>query len=148
MPGLAFVVVPGGIVLIILTYVFCKQLRCLHKNIQEANGRLRGFLAERLLGVLVVCAFGKEEESEREVQGYIDEHRAACMRRIRFSNLCNIGFGGMIDAAYLVGIIWCGYGILAGTMSYGTFVGGVTAGRADPIPVCQYCRLICRATTQ
>ena len=41
------------------------------------------------------------------------------MRKNRFSNLCNIGFGAFMNGMYLLGVGWCGYGILVGTVSFG-----------------------------
>lgn len=43
------------------------------------------------------------------------------MRRTRFSNLCNVGFSGAMYGFMLFGVIYCGSGILHGTMSYGAF---------------------------
>ena len=48
------------------------------------------------------------------------DHQAARMRRNRFSSLANIGFGAAMSGMYLLGIGWCGYGILMGTISFGT----------------------------
>ena len=39
---------------------------------------------------------------------------------MRFSNLCNIGFSAAINGMYLFGVCYCGYGILIGTITYGT----------------------------
>ena len=44
------------------------------------------------------------------------------MKRSNFSNLCNIGSAGAMNGAYLLGIGFCGYGILNGTMSYGNLM--------------------------
>ena len=49
------------------------------------------------------------------------QHKAARMQRTVFSNLCNFGFGIVADGGYLLGAVYCGYGILKGTLSYGTF---------------------------
>ena len=50
----------------------------------------------------------------------MEAHEAARMRKNRFSNLCNIGFGAAMSGMYLLGVGWCGYGILMGTVSFGT----------------------------
>ena len=42
------------------------------------------------------------------------------MRKNRFSNLCNVGFGAAMNGMYLLGVGWCGYGILMGTITFGT----------------------------
>lgn len=44
------------------------------------------------------------------------------MRRNYFSNFCNTGFGVVMNALYVIGAAFCGYGILTRTMSYGTFM--------------------------
>ena len=48
------------------------------------------------------------------------EHRNARMKKNHFSNFCNIGFGTAMNGMYLFGVCYCGYGILTGTVSYGT----------------------------
>lgn len=50
------------------------------------------------------------------------DHHAARIRRNHFHNLCNVGFNVALDGVYLLGALSCGYGILTGTFSYGTFI--------------------------
>ncbi len=121
LPGLAFVILPGGAALMLLTWAFRKKLKALHRHIQESDGDLRSYLTERLGAMLVLRAFGKQESTRAEARSKMDTHRTARMRRNAFSNLCNIGFGIAIQGTYVLGAIFCGYGILTGSMSYGTF---------------------------
>ena len=44
----ASILIPGGALVLVLTYVFRKRMKRLHKAVQEADGRLRVFLQERL----------------------------------------------------------------------------------------------------
>jgi ATP-binding cassette subfamily B protein len=120
-PGVAWVLIPGGMLLVLLTYAFRKVLKRLHKHIQEADGRLRVFLSERLSSLLVVKSFAREEQTVQEANAKMAEHQSTRMKRNHFSNLCNVGFGLVMRGAYVGGAVYCGYGILAGTMSYGTF---------------------------
>ncbi|MBR1757301.1 MAG: ABC transporter ATP-binding protein [Lachnospiraceae bacterium] len=121
-PQVAWVLVPGGLLLALFTFLFRKQLKLLHKKIQEADGRLRIFLTDRLTSMLVVRSFGREEASMEQGEALMAEHKGARMRRSNFSNLCNVGFGMFIQGAYGAAAIYCGYGILTGNLSYGTFV--------------------------
>ena len=67
----------------------------------------------------------------------MEKHKDARMKRSNFSNLCNIGFAGAMNGAYLLGIGFCGYGILTGTMSYGNLMAIMQlVGQAKP--VCQH----------
>lgn len=121
-PRFFWVLVPGGTAMLALTYGFRKILKRLHKNIQEADGILRVFLQERLESLLIVRTFAKEQQTAAQADNLMEQHKAARMKRSNFSNLCNIGFAGAMNGAYLLGIGFCGYGILTGTMSYGNLM--------------------------
>ena len=119
-PGFAVVLVPGGILLIGITFLFRRKLKALHKDIQEKDGALRIFLQERLGSLMVLRAFGREKHAEADAKGYMAAHRDARMKRNRFSNLCNVGFGAVMNGAYIGSAIYCAFGILRGTISFGT----------------------------
>ena len=121
-PRFLYILLPGGAAMMLLTYAFRKILKRLHKRIQETDGALRVFLQERLESLVIVRTFAKEEQMTQQADALMDAHKAARMKRSNFSNLCNIGFAGAMDGAYLLGIGFCGYGILTGTMSYGNLM--------------------------
>lgn len=121
-PRFLYILLPGGAAMMLLTYAFRKILKRLHKRIQETDGALRVFLQERLESLVIVRTFAKEEQMAQQADALMDAHKAARMKRSNFSNLCNIGFAGAMDGAYLLGIGFCGYGILTGTMSYGNLM--------------------------
>ena len=119
-PRFAAILIPAGILLGFFTWLFRKVLKRLHKNVQEADGRLRVFLQERIGSLLMIRSFAAEKQTEAEAESRMREHRSARMRKNRFSNLCNIGFGTALNGMYILGVGWCGYGILIGTISFGT----------------------------
>ena len=119
-PAFAMILVPGGIMLIGITFLFRKKLKILHKDIQEKDGALRIFLQERLSSLMVLRAFGQEKNAEVQAASYMDDHREARMRRNRFSNLCNSGFGTVMHGAYIGSAIYCAFGIFHGKITFGT----------------------------
>lgn len=119
-PRFAAILIPGGALLVLFTWLFRRKLKRLHKKIQEADGRLRVFMQERIGSLLMIRSFAAEKQTEEEAEEKMQEHQAARMRRNRFSNLANIGFGAAMSGMYLLGVGWCGYGILTGTVSFGT----------------------------
>lgn len=121
-PRFAYILFPCGALLIFFTYVFRKKLKRLHKKIQEKDGNLRTFLQERLGSLIIVRTFSAEKQTEKDSLEKMQEHKNARMKRNHFSNFCNIGFGMAINGMYILGIIYCGYGILIGTVSYGTLM--------------------------
>lgn len=121
-PRFFCILVPGGISMILLTYGFRKILKHLHKNIQEADGALRVFLQERLENLLIVHTFAKEKQVVEQATELMEIYKATRMKRSNFSNLCNIGFSAAMKGAYMLGIGFCGYRILIGSMSYGNLM--------------------------
>lgn len=117
---LASILIPAGIIAIATGYFFRRILKRLHKKIQESDGRLRVYLQERISSMMVIHSFAAEEQTECEAGKKMDTHKADRMRRVHFSNIINIGFGSVMDGIYLFGIGYCCYGILTGTISYGT----------------------------
>lgn len=121
-PLFVWILVPGGLFALILTYVFRKVLKKLHKDVQEKDGKLRVLLQDHISSLLVLKSFAVEEQSEKEAFEKMREHQKARLRRVNFSNICNTAFAVAMNAIYLIGGVgYCGYGILMGTVSYGTF---------------------------
>lgn len=116
----AFILIPGGIVMIGLTIALRSVLKKMHKNVRESDGALRIFLQERIESLMVVKAFTAEKPSMEGADKAMEAHKAARMRRSDVSNLANTGFAGAMQAMVLVGVIYCARGILTGSVSYGT----------------------------
>ncbi len=121
-PRFLAILLPGGILIIIVSYSLRKNMKLLHKNIRQEDGKLRVFLQDTLGSMLVVRSFGVEDDVSEEASGKMDSHKKARMKHTRFSNICNSGMNLIMDGINLLGVVFCGYGILSGTMSYGTFV--------------------------
>lgn len=120
-PELGYLIVPGGIFLLLFSTVFRSTLKKLHRNIQEADGKLRVLISERLASMLIVRTFAKEEQTKQVAAEQMTVHRKARMKRNHFSNFCNLGLGAVVNSIYILGVLYCGYGILTGTVSYGSF---------------------------
>lgn len=121
-PRFAIILIPGGILLAVLTYGFRKILKSLHKKMQEKDGFVRTFLQENLGSLMVIKAFSAEQQSIKEAATRMGEHRKARIKRNHFSNICNVGFATAMQGSYVIGLIYCGYNLLMGTMSYGTLM--------------------------
>lgn len=118
-PRVLYFIIPGGLILAFFTTVFRKVLKNMHKRILEAYGRLRVFLVERLGSLMIVRTFAQEQQTIDNAADLMAEHKAEIMKHSNFSNICSIGFGVAMNGFYLLGAIFCGYGILTGSISYG-----------------------------
>lgn len=120
MPLVAVILIPGSILMGILSYFLRKYLRHLHKSMQLADGKARSFMQERLVSQLVVRAFSQEESSGKMAAEHMDDYIKARMRRFRFVNLSYTSLSTVMNGAQILGIGLCGWGVLKGVMSYGT----------------------------
>ena len=121
-PSFLYILIPGSLLLILTSYAFRKIMKRLHKQTQEADGKLRVFLSERLSSLVIIRAFTREKQTEKQADSLMENHRRVRMNRTRFSTFCNAGFSVLIQGAYVLGAGFCGYGILTGTMSYGNLM--------------------------
>ena len=117
---LGLVLIPCGLLAGLCAWGFRKRLKTLHMESQQKEGAVRIFMQEALGSLMVVKAFGRQDDTEARAEDRMQEHLQARMRRNGYSNACNLGFGTAMQGAYLVGLLFCGYGILNGSMSYGT----------------------------
>ncbi len=120
-PRFLWLLIPAGLLLTLLTYRYRLKMKQLHKSVQEKESSMRSFLQEILGSLLVVRAYIGGKAVMKDADQKMEQYHKAIMKRRRFSNLCNIGFSGMMNGAYVAGAAFCGYGILQGTISYGTF---------------------------
>ena len=116
----AWILLPGGALLILLSTVFRRALKRLHKGVQESDGRLRVFLQERLSSLTVIKAFDARRQVAAGAAEAMQAHQDARMRRNRFANLCNVGFGLSMEGMYLLGLAYCAHGVMTGRVSFGT----------------------------
>ena len=64
-PWFAWVVLPGGMVMVLLTYVFRRILKRLHKDVQEKDGILRIFMQEALGNMMMLRSFAAQNQTEK-----------------------------------------------------------------------------------
>ena len=110
----------GGGLVLIFTTLFRRVMKKLHKDVQAADGVLRSYLSENLGSLMVLKTFGAERKSIDTSKQYMDKHRFMRMKRNKFSNICNVGFGLVTNGGYIFGLCWCSFGILHGSITYGT----------------------------
>ncbi|MCQ2539526.1 MAG: ABC transporter ATP-binding protein/permease [Acetatifactor sp.] len=118
-PRFLYILVPGGILMILISYLFRRSLKRLHRNIQEADGKLRVHMSERLSSMVVIRSFSQEKNTVEQADELMANHKEKRIQRNHFSNICNIAFSFVMDAVYVLGAFFCGYNLLQGSMSYG-----------------------------
>lgn len=121
-PRFLYLLIPGGTAMILVSYLSRKRMKRMHREVQEADGRLRTYLQECFTGMLVVRSYGTENVVLDQAAEKMGNHKTARMHRNEFFNVCSTGFSVLMNGIYAVGAVFCGYGILMNTISYGTLV--------------------------
>lgn len=120
-PDFTIIFCGGAVVLVFATWGLRKIIKKMHLQVQEADGKLRVFLTERLGSMMIIRAFEQEGTAVEQGEQLMDNHKAARLRKNRFSNFFHAGFSLAMNCAFAAGAVYCGLGILNGTMSYGSF---------------------------
>lgn len=116
-----YVLVPSAIGLFLFSRLFRNHMKALHNKIQVLDGKVRIRLQDALGSHVIVRSYAAEETVKQDAANDMRAHRAIRMKRHIFSNLCNVCFVLVMEGAGVLCAFFCGYGILMGTVSYGTF---------------------------
>lgn len=98
------------------------KMKMLHKDVQEQDGKVRGFLQEMIERILVVKSFTSENYVLKQADKLQQTHVAAQLKRRKVSVLANASIYFVFQMGYLMAIIWGVRGIIAGTITYGTIM--------------------------
>lgn len=116
----AFLLIPGGIAMVFASYFLRGIMKRLHKNVQESDDRMRTFFLDRLGSLMMIKAFAAEKQTSDGTWEKMQDLKGARMKSTAFSIFCSTGFQIAVRGTYLIGLIYCAYGIISGTVTYGT----------------------------
>ena len=98
-----------------------KFVRKYHKLLMEASGRILNVHQEALNNLLIIRAFQATEGVIREAKEKLNAYRKILLRKAIVSQAIHSGSATAINIAYIIGMLWCSFGILGGTVTFGTF---------------------------
>ncbi|MGN0519966.1 MAG: ABC transporter ATP-binding protein [Candidatus Fimenecus sp.] len=116
----ALLLLAAGVLMFVFTRAFRRKIKKLHKTVQASDGRLRAFLQESIESLLAVQVFGVQDKVMREADVRQTENFDAKIRRNRWSIAANAGFLAVFSFGTLVTLLWCGWRLAAGAITFGT----------------------------
>ncbi len=119
---LALLFVALGVVMGVASIGLRGWMKRLHRGVQDSQSAVRCYMQECLESQLVVRTFGCEEKVASAAQARMEDHKKARMRRVSASNVANTGLNVLMQCGYVASFIWGCWGLLAGTVSYGTLM--------------------------
>lgn len=119
-PRFTFIFFFGGLMLFCVIRIFKNKMKALHKKVQETEGKVTSFFQEIISNLLVVKVFSAEKKVVDKSAEYQTENYKIRRKRNRISVLATCGFSFVFSLAYMYGLIWGAFGIVEGTITYGT----------------------------
>lgn len=116
----ALLILAAGAVLFASSRAFRGKIKKLHKTVQASDGRLRAFLQESIESLLAVQVFGVQSKVMREADVRQTDNFDAKIRRNRWSIAANAGFLALFSFGTLLTLLWCGWKLAAGVITFGT----------------------------
>lgn len=115
----ALVFLIGGCAVFAVTQVFRKQLKSLHKKVQETEGKTRSFIQEIVSNLLVVKAFSVEDKMQKQTDVLQEENFDAKIKRRNFSIYANTGLNTVFSIGTVFAVAFAAWRLLNGQMTYG-----------------------------
>lgn len=115
--ALAFLV--GGCVIFLITRLFRKRLKILHKKVQETEGKTRSFIQEIVSNLLVVKAFSVEDKIQSRTDVLQENNFDAKIKRRNFSIFANTGLNTVFSIGTVFAVAFGAWRLLNGLMTYG-----------------------------
>ena len=118
----AVIFIACGVVVVLVAALFRKTLKNLHLRVQKRDARVRSFMQEMIENLFAVKVFGIEEKIINRSYKQQKKFYREKVRRKSFSILATISFSLAFATGYLAAVSYGSYGVLKGTMTFGTVV--------------------------
>lgn len=109
-----------GIIIYVVMVILKKRIKSIHKKVQETEGDTTSFMQESVLNLLVIRVFGAENNMLKRMESFQSKNYTERKKRNTFTIIANTSFTLVFSLAYLIGLVWGSFGILEGTVTFGT----------------------------
>ncbi len=119
-PLFTVAVVSVGCLVLLVTGLLRPKIKAIHKKVSEEDGRVSGFIQEALEKLLMVQALDVAPQMQQRSDGLLNRRYQAQMRQKNMSLLTHTAVHFLMNTAGFLALIWCAFGLFAGTLSVGT----------------------------
>lgn len=109
-----------GIAVIVATGLMRRRLKELNKKVSEHDGKVSGFLQEIMEKLLMVQTMDVSREVERRGDILMQDRYEVQRKRKNISIITNTCISLMSYGASFGALVWCGYKMMQGQMSFGS----------------------------
>ena len=110
----------GGLIGLVLTFVFKKPLKDRHKRMREAEGALHASVQETMENIRIIKSSGSEERMQSRMERIQENLRNEQIRKWFFRFRMDSSMGLVFDLSWLFCMIWGCLNIFRGNLTYGS----------------------------
>lgn len=92
-----------------------------HKRVMEADGQVKNVLQESLNNLQIIRSFQANSGVAKWANAAMEHFRKVRLRQACISQAVSTCFSMSLNVAYIIGLVWCGMGMVRGAVSFGTF---------------------------
>lgn len=117
---LTYVSLVVGPLVLVLTRIYSKKMKSLHKKCMETDGVTRSFMLEALQNILVIKTYRNHKPVTLKSREYQQENYKYNMKKNYISIIMNILFYLGLTAGYYLSFSYCAFKVATGIMTVGT----------------------------
>ena len=116
----AIVFTIGGLIMFTFSRLFKGKVQKYHREMQQADGRMRSFWQEIFENLVVIKAFAAEGKSVDKSDALMKEHYKLRMKRSIIGSLSMLGTASVVRIGHVFAIGYGAFKLFLGQMDYGT----------------------------
>ncbi len=105
-----------------LTALFRHKIKHCHKEVMDADGKVRSFTQEGLSSVMTVKAYGAEEKTTKKADALSKAYYDKRMKRNLLRTEMTFIFTLLSNFGLIFAVIWCSISVLRGNSDYGAIL--------------------------
>lgn len=119
-PVLACIYLAAAVIVLTGVSLFRGRMKYLHKDVQKKEDLLHALLQEIIENVLVIKAFGAEKHFDKRISQAQSDYSVSRLKRRKYRLISVNLFSLAFRMGYLVALIYGGFQLINGTVTYGT----------------------------
>ncbi len=109
-----------GVGSFLVTRLFRKKIKGLHKEVQTQEGRVHAFLQESIENIRLIKSADMEDKIQQQNKAYQQDFFQAQMHRRTYNIISSSGMAFIFQGGYLYALLWGAFKISTRAMTYGT----------------------------
>lgn len=109
-----------GSTVFLISLLFRKKFKDLHKEVQQTDGRTRSFMQECIENLVVIKSFTSEKPIINRLKTLQNENYKSKIKRNTVSNLANTGVYVLFTSGYYFTLVWGALQVAGGKITFGS----------------------------